>query len=61
MTQEIIAGLDQDADGAADTMEIDSESEIRSSTSHLQELRSQICHCEMEVAVATKQVRVLWS
>ncbi|KAL3666969.1 hypothetical protein V7S43_007916 [Phytophthora oleae] len=53
LVQETIAGME------GDSMEIDSESEMKMSTLHLRELRSQIRQCEVEVAVATKQAATL--
>ncbi|KAI9987992.1 hypothetical protein PInf_024252 [Phytophthora infestans] len=44
-----------------DAMEIDSENEMRASTSHLQEIRRQISQCEVKVTVAVKQTATLLS
>ncbi|KAK1945989.1 DNA mismatch repair protein Msh2 [Phytophthora citrophthora] len=56
LIQETLAGLEEKDQNS---MEIDSESETKISTSHLRELRSQIRQCEVEVTVATKQAATL--
>ncbi|KAL4133458.1 hypothetical protein PRIC2_003775 [Phytophthora ramorum] len=59
LVQETIGGVECGEDFSPDAMEVDGEGDIKSSSSQLQELRTQIRECEMEAAVAAKQAAAL--
>ncbi|KAH7484676.1 hypothetical protein KRP22_005838 [Phytophthora ramorum] len=59
LVQEMIGGVERGEDFSRHAMEVDGEGGIKSSSSQLQELRTQIRECEMEAAVAAKQAAAL--
>ncbi|KAE9087886.1 hypothetical protein PF010_g19565 [Phytophthora fragariae] len=59
LIQEVVASMESSDHLDQDMMKVATESEIKLSTSPLQELRTQIHQCELDVAVGVKQAATL--